>query len=254
MLVDASQRHGFLDKLEGTLLDNVFEFSDRVANEVMIPRQDMVCLYLQDTKEEVIDLIKTHRHTRYPLCDDDKDNIIGMIHILDILHMQEKSTEPFNLLAIKRDIIVVPENTPISHLIQTMRLEHAHMAIIVDEFGGTSGLVTMEDLLEELVGEIYDEFDAEQLTINPLSDHEYLVNGRVLLEDISDLLDIEFEEDSVSTVGGYVFSRLGRKPAKGDEITLADYHFQVVEINRLRITKVKIYADPKLFKAPKEEF
>ncbi len=238
MLVDASQKHGFLDKLEGKLLDNVFEFSDRIASEVMIPRQDMVCLFTHDTFEEILEIVKKHGHTRYVLCGEDKDEVLGLIHLRDIIRFQGQQGEK-DIAQIKRDILAVPEGMPISHLVQRMRSERTHMAVIVDEFGGTSGLVTLEDMLEELVGEIYDEFEAEELIIQKLSDNEYMFNGRVLLEEVSDVLEVELEEETVSTIGGYVFSRIGRKPVKGDVVVFDGYGFEVVEALGYRITKVK---------------
>ncbi|HWI54374.1 MAG TPA: hemolysin family protein, partial [Desulfobacteria bacterium] len=160
MLVDVSQKHGFLDKMEGTLLDNVFEFSDRVAGEVMIPRQDIVCMYLQDSLDEIFKVAHEYGHTRYPLCDDDKDNIVGLIHIRDLL-LLGKNSNISDISKLKREVLIVPESVPISHLIQKMRSLRTHMAVVADEFGGTAGLITIEDIIEELIGEIYDEFDQE---------------------------------------------------------------------------------------------
>lgn len=243
MIVDASQRHGYLDKLEGKLLDNVFEFSDRNASEVMVPRQDMVCIFIQDTFEEILEVIKEFGHTRYLLCDDDKDHVLGLVHMRDILRLQEETGEK-DISRIRRDVLAVPEGMPISHLVQRMRSQHTHMAVVVDEFGGTAGLVTIEDMLEELVGEIYDEFELEQPPIQKMSDNEYLLNGRVLMEEVSEMLNIELEEETVSTIGGYIFSRLGRKPVKGDMVTFEGIQFEVMEVIGFRITKVKILRKP----------
>jgi CBS domain containing-hemolysin-like protein len=239
MLVDASQKYGYLDKMEGKLLDNVFEFSDRIASEVMIPRQDMVCIFIQDSFEEILEIFKKYGHTRYLLCDDDKDNVLGLVHMRDIFRLQEQEGEK-DITQIRRDIIVVPEGMPISHLVQKMRSQRTHMAIVVDEFGGSAGLVTIEDMLEELVGEIYDEFEFEQPPIQKVAENEYCLNGRVLMEEVSELLDIELEEETVSTIGGYVFSRLGRKPVKGDTVYFDGFHFEVMEVIGFRITKVKV--------------
>jgi len=239
MLVDASQRHGYLDTLEGTLLDNVFEFSDRVAGEVMIPRQDMVCLYIQDSIDEALKVVKEYGHTRYPLCDDDKDNILGMIHVRDLIGIKDNPSVK-DIAQLKRDILVVPEGVPISHLVQKMRSQRTHIAIVADEFGGTAGLVTIEDLLEELVGEIYDEFDREQPHVKKINETDYEVNGRVLLENISEILNVEIDEEGITTIGGYIFTRLGRKPRKGDEVEFDGYTFQAAEVAGSRILKVKI--------------
>jgi CBS domain containing-hemolysin-like protein len=239
MLVDASQKHGYLDKMEGKLLDNVFEFSDRIASEVMIPRQDMVCIFIQDTFEEILEIVKKYGHTRYLLCDDDKDHVLGLVHLRDIIRLQEQSGTK-EITQIKRDILAVPEGMPISHLVQRMRSQRTHMAVIVDEFGGSAGLVTLEDMLEELVGEIYDEFESEQPDIQKLAENEYILNGRVLLEEVSEMLEIQLEEDTVSTIGGYVFSRIGRKPVKGDIVYFDGFNFEVMEVIGYRIIKVKV--------------
>ncbi len=239
MLVDASQKYGYLDTMEGKLLDNVFEFSDRIASEVMIPRQDMVCLFIQDTFEEILEVLKEYGHTRYLLCDDDKDNVLGLVHMRDIIRLQEQVGEK-NITDIKRDILAVPEGMPISHLVQRMRSQRTHMAVIVDEFGGSAGLVTLEDMLEELVGEIFDEFESEQPEIQKVSGNEYILNGRVLLEEVSEMLEIVLEENTVSTIGGYIFSRLGRKPVKGDNVYFDGFNFGVLEVAGYRITKVKV--------------
>lgn len=130
MLVDASQKHGYLDKMEGKLLDNVFEFSDRNASEVMVPRQDMVCIFIQDTFEEILGVIKKYGHTRYVLCDDDKDHVLGLVHMRDIIRLQEQSGVK-DITKIMRDILAVPEGMPISHLVQRMRSQRSHMAVIV---------------------------------------------------------------------------------------------------------------------------
>ena len=239
MLVDASQKHGYLDSMEGKLLDNVFEFSDRIASEVMIPRQDMVCIFIQDTFEEILEVLKKYGHTRYLLCDDDKDQVMGLVHMRDIIRLQEQPGEK-NIIQIKRDILAVPEGMPISHLVQRMRSQRTHMAVIVDEFGGSAGLVTLEDMLEELVGEIFDEFESEQPEIQKLAENEYILNGRVLLEEVSEMLNIQLEEDTVSTIGGYIFSRIGRKPDKGDLVYSDGFNFEVMEVLGYRITKVKV--------------
>jgi len=125
-------------------------------------------------------------------------------------------------------------------LVQRMRSQRTHMAVIVDEFGGSAGLVTLEDMLEELVGEIYDEFELEQPDIQKLGEKEYIINGRVLLEEVSEMLEIELEEDTVSTIGGYVFARIGRKPVKGDLVYFDGFNFEVMEVIGYRITKVKV--------------
>ncbi len=237
LLVESSRRHGVIDRMEGNLLDNVFDFTDRMAKDVMVPRQDMVCLYTDDSIDEARKVAKKYGHIRYPLCKDDKDNVIGMIHLRDLI-ASEGDPAITSLSQIKRSILFIPENMPIAHLLKTMRGQRVHITVVVDEFGGTAGIVSTEDILEELVGEIYDEFEQEQPIVVKTGQDEYEFLGRVLLDDVSEVLNIDFEEE-VSTVGGYIFNRLGRTPVKGDSISYKDYIFEVVEIEGHRIMKVK---------------
>lgn len=241
MLVSASQEQGYLDVMEGNLLNKVFTFSDRVAREIMVPRQDIVCLYTDDTYEDVLEMVKQHGHTRYPLCEDDKDHVIGLIHVRDILKLAGRPPAR-SIVDIKRDILMVPEGMLISEVMQRMRQSRTHMAIVADEFGGTAGLVTMEDILEELVGEIYDEFDLTPPEITKLKDGEYEISGRVLLEELEEILDIDFDgDDEVDTIGGLLFSILGRKPEAGDHLDLGRYRFEISEVEGMRILKVKVH-------------
>ena len=156
MIVSASERGGVLDHVESRLIDNVFDFADRVAREVMVPRQDMVCLFTDDSLSENFAVTRKTGHTRYPLCTDDRDHIIGMIHIRDLMDIDE-SNEDFDLRTVMRPIEVVPESMSIAKILQIMQKKHIQMAAVADEYGGTAGLVTMEDLLEEIVGDIQDE-------------------------------------------------------------------------------------------------
>src|SRR5690606_28544608 len=161
------------------------------------------------------------------LCDDDKDNVIGLIHMRDLLGLPD-NPQNIEIGDLKREILIVPEGMPISHLVQKMRNQRTHLAVVVDEFGGTAGMVTIEDLIEQLVGEIYDEFEGSvQAEIIESSEGEYIINGRVLLDDLAELLEIEIDDDTISTVGGLVFNHLGRKPLKGDAIEFEGYVFTV---------------------------
>lgn len=241
MLVSASQEEGYLDIVEGDLLNKVFTFSDRIAREVMVPRQDIVCLFTDDTYEDVLDMVKQHGHTRYPLCEGDKDHVIGFIHVRDILKLTIDSP-PYDIINIKRDIMIVPENMLIAEVMQRMRQSRTHIAIVADEFGGTAGLLTMEDILEELVGEIYDEFDINPPEITKTDDDQYEISGRVLLEELEEFLDIDFDEnDEVDTIGGLIFSILGRKPEIGDSLELGRYRFEISDVDGMRILKVKVF-------------
>ena len=208
MIVSASERGGVLDHMESRLIDNVFDFADRVAREVMVPRQDMVCLFADDSLSENMKVVKETGHTRYPLCLEDKDHTLGIIHIRDLMDLNGKSDD-YDLRNVMREIVVVPEGMSIAKILQTLQKKHIQMAVVADEYGGTAGLVTMEDLLEEIVGDIQDEHDQEEPDISRLPDGSYEFDGLVLLDDVSDILNIEFDEPEEDTIGGFVFGLLG---------------------------------------------
>lgn len=239
LIVSASHRGGMLDQMESELLDNVFDFADRLAREVMVPRQDMVCLFVEDSFEENMKVVRETVHTRYPLCTEDKDHIIGMIHIRDLMEVSLDPEADPDLRNIMREILVVPEGMSVATLLQFMRRKHTHLAVVADEYGGTAGLVAMEDVIEEIVGDIQDEHDEEGDAIQRFPDGSYEFDGRVLLDDVAELLHIHLEEHDADTIGGYIFGLLGRKPEVNDRIELGNYDFQVLSVNGFRVVRVK---------------
>ncbi|MEG1159609.1 MAG: hemolysin family protein [Acidaminococcaceae bacterium] len=239
MIVSASERGGVLDHMESRLIDNVFDFADRVAREVMVPRQDMVCLFTDDSLAENMKMIKETGHTRYPLCIEDRDHVVGMLHIRDLMNMQDKA-ENFDLRQIMREIVVVPEGMSIAKVLQTMQKRHIQMAVVADEYGGTAGLVTMEDLLEEIVGDIQDEHDTDGLEIERMPDGSYEFDGLVILDDVAEILNIEFDEPEEDTIGGFVFGLLGRQPAVGDKVIAEGYQFEVLSSTGFRVVRVRV--------------
>lgn len=243
MLVTASHKEGKIDKVESELIDNVFDFADRLAKEIMVPRQDIVCLYTGDTMRQHMQTIQQSRHTRYPLCEEDKDHILGLVHIKDFmdLYMHKRS----NLNLIKRPILLVPETMPASKLLQLMRSQRTYLAMVIDEYGSTVGLIGLEDILEELVGNIQNEHNNEKEEIQPLTNGEYEFAGTVLLDDVEDLLHIPVEDDvDTDTIGGYVFNALGHTPKVQDEVTIGNYRFIVLEMQRFRIVRLRAIPVP----------
>ncbi|CVK17430.1 MULTISPECIES: hemolysin family protein [Sporomusa] len=241
MIVSASHRGGVLNQMESELIDNVFDFADRLAREIMVPRQDMICLFADDSFEENMRVVRETGHTRYPLCLEDKDHIIGMIHIRDIMDFDLLVNNKKDLTAIVREILVVPEGMSVAHLLQVMRRKRTHLAIVADEYGGTAGLVAMEDVIEEIVGDIQDEHDdvTEEVEIQRLPDGSYEFDGGVLLDDVTELLNIRLDEHEEDTLGGYIFGMLGRRPEAGDKVDIGDYSFEVLHVNGFRIVRVK---------------
>ena len=243
MIVSASHRGGVLNQMESDLIDNVFDFADRVAREVMVPRQDMICLFADDSYEENLRVVRDTHHTRYPLCLDDKDHIIGMIHLRDLMDLELCNAEKKDLKTIMREILVVPEGTSVAKLLQTMRRKRIHLSVVVDEFGGTAGLVALEDIIEEIVGDIQDEHDTViSAEIQRLADDTYEFDGRVLFDDVADLLNISLDEHEEDTIGGYIFGLLGRRPEVGDEVNIGEYSFIVLQVTGFRI--VRVHAKP----------
>lgn len=240
MIVSASHRGGILDQMESELIDNVFDFADRLAREVMVPRQDMICLFTEDSFIDNMKVVRETGHTRYPVCAEDKDHVIGMVHIRDLMDLDMCATEDKDLRTVMREILVVPEGMSVAKLLQFMRKKRTHLAIVADEYGGTAGLVALEDVLEEIVGDIQDEHDTEGDTeIRRFPDGCYEFDGRVLLDDVAELLNIRLEEPDEDTIGGYIFGFLGRRPEVGDKVDIGDYTFEVLQVNGFRVVRVK---------------
>jgi len=243
LIVTESQRGGIIDRTESEIIKNAIDFSDIFAHEVMVPRQDIKCLFIGDNLEEVMYLLKQTRHTRYPLCDDDKDNIVGMVHMRDLLvHYAEYMQDPhkIDLRKIARDVLFVPENKPISEILHQMMHRRIHMAIVVDEYGGTAGLLSMEDILEELVGDIMDEHDI--ITDEPMKridENTFEFDGMVVFEDTCEFMQLKECEHDETTIGGYVFGLLGHIPKVGDKVQNDTCEFEVLAANKMRITRVR---------------
>lgn len=242
LIIGASQKGGVIDDTEGEIIQNAIDFSEIFAHEVMIPRQDMKCIYKDDTFDEALEFIRNNNHTRFPLCDQDKDTIVGMIHIRDILEHTGDKEDIGALAKISRKILFVPENKSISEILHQMMSKHIHLAIVVDEYGGTAGMLTMEDILEELVGDIMDEHD--DITENPMKKIDDTVcefDGMILVEDAFECMELPYCEHEESTVGGYVFGLLGREPKVGDKAEDEYCSYEVLGVDNMRITKVKTH-------------
>ena len=236
-IVRASEKEGELDQVESRLIGNVFDFADRVAREIMVPRQDMVCLFADEGLEENLMRVRSSGHTRYPLCIEEKDHVLGTIHVRDLLDIRDKA---FDLRKLMRPINVVAEAAPITNVLQLMQRQHVQMVLVADEYGGTAGLITMEDLVEEIVGEIKDEHEAnrpEEVVRLPEGGYEF--DGMVLLDNISKLLKLEFADVEEDTIGGYVFGLLERRPQVGDPVIIGHYCFKVLAVEGFRVVRVQ---------------
>ena len=239
VILSESYESGEINQAEMTYVNNIFEFDDRLAKEIMIPRTEMVCFFLGDSYDTNIKVIREGQFTRYPVADGDKDHIIGLVNIKRIftgsMDHNQKSIEPFI-----RPIIYVSEGTPIKQALLKMQKERIHMAIVLDEYGGTAGLVTVEDILEEIVGEIRDEFDVnEEPMIERIDESTLIVDGKLLLTEVNDLITIELVDEDVDTIGGwFITHKLEAK--EGTILEYGSYQFIAEEVDGYQIKKVKI--------------
>lgn len=241
LIIDASQKGGIIDDTESEIIQNAIDFSEIYAHEIMIPRQDIKCLYKTDSFEEALEFIKQHNHTRFPLCDKDKDTIIGMIHIRDMIEHNTERNDKDVLTKLARQILFVPENKSISEILHQMMQKRIHLAIVVDEYGGTAGLLSMEDILEELVGDIMDEHDdPEEEPMTKIDERSCEFEGTYLIEDAYECMDLPIPEYEESTIGGYVFGLLGREPKTGDKAEDFYCVYEVMGVDNMRITRVKV--------------
>ncbi|WP_258237562.1 hemolysin family protein [Arcobacter sp. CECT 9188] len=238
IIVNESFRGGHIDSIESEIIKNAVDFSETVAKEIMTPRRDMICINSERTLEENMERIVKTRFTRYPYCHGGKDNITGMIHTRDLLNNALEGKE-INMSNFVRPIIMVPENTSISNILTRMNKSRIHLALVIDEYGGTSGLITMDDILEEIIGETTDEHDPKQETIKKIDENNYELDGMVNIEKVEELLDISFDEIELSvTIGGRIINIVGRLPIEGETIEDKDCIYKILEVENNRIKRI----------------
>ncbi len=236
-LLLSSSKESQLSTQKRELLDNIFELSHRMARQIMLPRQDVVYLSTQHPLAENLRLARRSGHTRFPLCEGDLDHVIGLIHIKDIFHRERPLA---SLTEVAREIAIVPETLELDRLLKRMRTERFHMAAVIDEYGGVSGIVTLEDVIEEIVGSIQDEFDVEKPELVEKGEGVYQVSGGMLVEDLEEALGVELSERDEDTIGGVVLSELGRNPAVGDRVELGPVTIEVLEVQLNRVATLRI--------------
>jgi len=238
-LLLASPDASLLSKHKRELLDNIFELSHRMARQIMVPRADVVYLSIDRSLEDNLTTARESGHTRFPLCDGDLDHVVGLVHIKDLF----RATGPVkDLTQMKREIAFVPETLELDRLLKRMRTERSHMAAVLDEYGGVSGIVTLENVIEEIVGQIQDEFDMEPPQIVQKGTNRYQVSGAMLVEELEDELGVEFSDRNEDTVGGVVLSELGGSPSIGDRVELGPLEIEVrdVDLNRVKTVRVVV--------------
>ena len=240
LLMKESRKQGLVDDTEVDFVDNVFDFTERNVREIMVPRPDMVCLYLDKSYEENLATILEEEMTRYPICAEDKDHIVGFLHIKDLTKVLIQGKRKPSLKKLARKVFFVPESMDVSLLLETMQKNRSQLAIVVDEYGGTAGMVTIEDIVEEIVGEIQDEFDEERPDSEKRDENLYSVDAKMLLEELEDEFDIKIDEEDVDTLGGWLNDKLGGEPRVGQSAAFEGNTFYVEEVEGLRITRVLI--------------
>ena len=246
LIFDQSATSAEVTPLGRELVINVLDLRNRVVRDIMTPRGEIVYLDLEDDFETNVKKAIESRHTRFPLCRENLDNTIGLIHMKELLPMM-RDPQP-DLLKIKRDLIPVPEMMPLEKLLKLFLSKHAHLALVVDEFGGTVGMVTLENVLEEVVGDIQDEFDFEKEEFRKISANEFTVDGALGLYELNELARLELESADVSTIGGYVTHLLGHLPKQGEQVEIGNYLVTVSQtdgrrVNQLHFKKLDDVAD-----------
>lgn len=239
ILMKESHKNGLIDNTELTLVDNIFDFAETNAREIMIPRTEMICLNTNLTLEGNKKIALEQMLTRYPVCENDKDNIIGFVHIKDLL--KDTAHSLHDIREITRPITTVPESMQISMLLKLMQKRKSQIAILIDEYGGTSGLVTLEDIMEEIVGEIQDEFDEEREQLEKLDDYTYSVSGLMLIEEVNSFFGLDIETDDYDTFGGWIYSRIEIPPTGNQQVAYSpQYEFIIEETDHLRISRILV--------------
>ncbi|HBV87651.1 MAG TPA: hypothetical protein DEF42_13605 [Desulfosporosinus sp.] len=230
ILLTESFKSGEINKNELRYMNNIFEFDERIAKEIMVPRTEIVTISIDDTFKDILNIIQTENYTRYPVLDGDKDNIRGFINVKEFLTanlISRINQDDMNLEGFINPVIHVMETIPIHDLLVKMQKERTHIAILMDEYGGTSGLVTVEDILEEIVGEIRDEFDEDEVPeIQKINEDHYILDSKLLIEDVNNLLGTDFAHKDVDTIGGWFLTQ-NIEAETGSDFEIDGYTFKV---------------------------
>ncbi|CAH8200800.1 CNNM family magnesium/cobalt transport protein CorC [Vibrio aestuarianus] len=236
-----SEINDLIDHDTRDMLEGVMEISEMRVRDIMIPRSQMVTVDKNANLDALIALIIDAQHSRYPIISEDKDHVEGILLAKDLLKYLGSESAPFDILEVIRPAVVVPESKRVDRLLKEFREERYHMAIVVDEFGGVSGLVTIEDILEEIVGDIEDEFDdEEQLDIRKLSKHTFAVKALTTIEDFNDAFGSNFSDEEVDTVGGLVMTAFGHLPSRGEVVEIENYSFKVTAADSRRVVQLQV--------------
>jgi CBS domain containing-hemolysin-like protein len=237
--LEKGEEQGLIERDEKRLLQSIVDFGDTLAREVMTPRPDIVAIQADATVSDLRALFREQEYSRFPVYKDNLDNILGVIRVKDLLQIDDAMLDRHPITTLTRPITFVPETKRVPELLKEFQRKQVQMAIVVDEYGGTAGLVTLEDLIEEIVGEIRDEDDVETEPVVEEGNGSYVFSAKVSFDDLRERLDLETEPEGFETVGGYILTRLGRVPAVGESFELDGLQVEVLEAERRRIHKVR---------------
>jgi CBS domain containing-hemolysin-like protein len=238
--VEEAEEEGIIEKEEGILLKSVVEFGDTIVREIMTPRVSMICTKKDATIQSLRQQVIQEKHSRIPVYKDRIDNIDGVVIAKDLLEYSEDIHKNSSIAPLIRPVYFVPESMKIPELLKEFQKRKQKLAVVVDEHGGVSGLVTMEDLMEEIVGEIQDEYDKDEIQFIEQGPLDYIVLGVAELEELEEIFDVDFENDEYITVGGFITHHLGRLPKQGEQIELKGLSMEVLEVDQKRIRKLRI--------------
>jgi len=240
-LIDVGTEKGTLDHTEREMIHSIFEFRETTAKEVMIPRPDMICIDINTPYKKVISLIKKYGHSRIPVFQENIDNIKGLLYVKDLLPFIMDSKSVPKIESLLHKAYFIPESKRIDELLKEFQKERMHMAVVVDEYGGTAGLVTMEDIIEEIVGEIRDEYDMEKPLIQKKDKRTWIVEGKIDIEDMNEKTGLNIPDDEgYESLGGFIFDQLGHIPVENEKVEWDNVEFIVEKIEKQRIKRVKV--------------
>lgn len=248
MLLNVSQEEGVLEEAEKEMITNIFDFPDTVAREIMTPRTDMICIEANEKIADAAKEIIESKHSRIPIYEDSIDNITGVVTSRDLLEQIHLNNEQIPLKQIAKPVIKVPESKPIDDLLTELKRKSLQLAIVIDEFGGTSGLVTIEDIVEEIVGEIPDEYDTEIDPIQILPNSDILVDGKLSIDELNEKLGSDFSKEHYDTIGGLTFGLIGKEPNIGDEVQYENFILKVEVKDKQRVKQVRLKKIPTILK------
>jgi CBS domain containing-hemolysin-like protein len=239
-MAEASSEEGAIEEEEKELIHSIFEFGDTIVREVMTPKPDIIGVDVEESLDQVLHLVIKHGYSRIPVYKENLDEVVGIVYAKDVLRQIHSGRERASLRELARKAYFVPESKRVAELLKEMQQEKVHVAVVVDEYGAVTGLITLEDLLEEIVGEIADEYDREEPQVEPAGDGRYRVNARLAVDELNELLQVDLPREEWDTVGGLMMGLLGRLPTQGEHVELEGLRFTAERVQGRRIAKVLV--------------